>query len=187
MLNLGKLDKIFDTLAVRESIKEYWKLYPYQQLDISRNPLVPTRAIFITEVFTMAQMILNNDPVEAHKNNEFADTNNVYYWGDNTVNLFSLALTPLNWLAEYLSLYSTEVNNFDTNTLILHYHILITQETKNGVRPSKRNKNRAIRTRRIKRNLRVPFIRQVRGCRHMGSASKFFLAQSFFEQCGFIH
>ena len=48
-------------------------------------------------------MILHNDPVKANKNNDFVDNDTTFFWGDNTVNLFSLTLAPLNWLATYLS------------------------------------------------------------------------------------
>jgi hypothetical protein len=90
-------------------VEEYFKVFPYEKLDISINPNIKTRAIFFSEVFTIGQMILKDDPKEKHKQNEFSDTTLTYLWGDNTVNLFSLAMTPMNWLAEYLGLSEEKV------------------------------------------------------------------------------
>jgi hypothetical protein len=59
----------------------------------------------------MGQMVLNNDPIQAHEKNQFADSKVVYFWGDNTVNLFSLGLSPMNWMAEYLNLSPDEVSS----------------------------------------------------------------------------
>ena len=54
-------------------------------------------------------MILHNDPIKANEKNDYAKNDTTFFWGDNTVNLFSLALSPLNWLADYLSLSPEQV------------------------------------------------------------------------------
>lgn len=98
-----------NTFAVKDNIKEYFKRFPYEKVDATPHPGIETRVIFLGEVFTFSEMILNNDPVEAYKQNLFADTKVVYYWGDKTVNLFSLVMSPLNWLSQYLKQSTDEV------------------------------------------------------------------------------
>jgi hypothetical protein len=107
--NFSNLDELIQEFAIVPKVEKYFKVFPYDKLDISVNPKIKTRAILFSEVFTIGQMTLHDDPKQKNKENEFADNNLSYFWGDNTVNIYSLALAPLNWIADYLKLSKNQV------------------------------------------------------------------------------
>ena len=109
MYNLSNLDELIEEFAIVPKVENYYKVFPYDKLDISKNPKIKTKIILFSEVFTIGQMILHEDPKQKNKENEFSRNNLSYFWGDNTVNLFSLAMSPLNWITDYLKLSDEQV------------------------------------------------------------------------------
>jgi hypothetical protein len=95
------LDRMIEDLAFTDFAKKYYKQYDYKEMAIDKNPGVATRVVLLTEVLTISNLILKEDPQSAFDDNRFPEYLQLAHKGDQTINLFSLAIPPLNWLVEY--------------------------------------------------------------------------------------
>ena len=95
------LDKIIEDLAFTDFTKNFHKQMDYAPLSAHRNPGVPVRIVMLTEVLTFSNLILTEDPKAAFDNDRFPTNISLNDKGDQTINLFSLAIPPLNWFVEY--------------------------------------------------------------------------------------
>ena len=98
---LKELDDIIKKFSFSDFIKLYYKQFDYEGLSISENPGVPSRIVLLREIPTSSKITIFEDPMTSIKNGKFPKTEKFFSKGDQTVNLFSLALSPLMWISEY--------------------------------------------------------------------------------------
>ena len=99
---LEDLDELMSKFAFSDFIRDYHFSFDFDRESIDANPETPTRIVFLADLATTSELIIDSDPVEAMRNNDFPQVDSKQRKGDGTVNLFSLTLAPLVWLSEYV-------------------------------------------------------------------------------------
>ena len=81
---------------------DIYNQFDFDNVFIDENPEVAVNVIMLKEVPTVAQLAIFEDVRSAFAGEKFAHVEPINANGDMTVSLESLALSPLNWLHDYL-------------------------------------------------------------------------------------
>lgn len=104
------VDRIVDEFGFSDFTREYYKQFDYDSLALHRNPGVATRVMFLTEISTISNLILRENPEEAFNDGRFPNLEVLYEKGDQTINIYSLTLPPLIWFSEYQKFKNSKPN-----------------------------------------------------------------------------
>ena len=100
---LQDLDRVIDDLAFSEFTKEFYHQFDYNSLSTFENPGVSVRVVFLSEVKTISNLTLYDDPQTSFDNGKFPRYKVDYKKGDQTVNLYSLVMAPLVWFSDFIN------------------------------------------------------------------------------------
>ena len=110
---LDQILEIIDKFGFSEFILKYYKQFDFEDVSINKNPEANTTIAFITELWAPGDLVLLEDPKKKFAENEFPKNRTLMGKGDGTINIYSLALSPLMWFSQFTrKQFTTNPNSF---------------------------------------------------------------------------
>lgn len=110
--SLSEINEMMSKYSISEFSEKYLKQFDFDRESMFKNPETRTRVILLSELDTSSEMVLKSNPRKDFDQNHFPKRDLLKRKGDQTVNLFSLALPPLVWINQYIKKVTTHENTY---------------------------------------------------------------------------